>query len=176
MSTGTVEGGGNTIGRRGRPRGTGRGSRATRTGRGAATNRGRASRPGSGEVHPAPAEGRVGDGEREGRVVEGGGPAPGNVLQFRSFIAAGDQSGTTCGGCRATIAGGHRVVGLPCGRQYAMRAQCVVNAVRRRRGAGAASLRSKRMHGPPWKTGSFRIGSSGRPWTTRYGGETRRET
>ena len=126
MSTGAVEGGRSTRGRRGRPRGSGRGTRATRTG--ATTNRGRIPRHGSGEVPSASAEGRVGGGEREGG--EGGGPAPGSVTQLRTFIAD-DHSGTSCGGCRAAIARGHQVVGLPCGRQHAMHARCVVNAVRR---------------------------------------------
>ena len=130
MSPGTVEGRGSTTGRRGRPRGSGRGSRATRTGRGAATNRGRISRPGSGEVPPTPAEGRIGGGEREERGGEGGEPAQGDVAQFLAFIAD-DQSGTSFGDCRATIARGHRVVGLPCGRQHAMHARWVVDVVRR---------------------------------------------
>ena len=64
MSTGAVEGGGSTRGRRGRPRGSERESRAARTGRGAATDRGRISRPRSGEVPSALAEGSVGGGER----------------------------------------------------------------------------------------------------------------
>ena len=54
----------------------------------------------------------------------------GDVVQLRAVIAD-DQSGTTCGGCGATIARGHQVVGLPCGRQHAMHARCVVNALRR---------------------------------------------
>ena len=137
MSPGTVEGRGSTRGRRGRPRGSGRGSRATRTGREATTNRGRIPRHGSGEVSPTPAEERVGGGEREGGDGEGGGSAPGSVTQLRAFIAD-DQSGTTCVGCKATIARGHRVVGLPCGRQHAIHARCVVNAVRR--GGAQASL------------------------------------
>ena len=130
MSTGAVEGGRSTRGGRGRPRGPGRGTRATTTGRGATTNRGRILRHGSGEVPSAPAEGRVGGGEREGGDGERGGSAPGSVMQLRAFIADG-PSGTSCGGCRATIARGHRVVGLPCGRQHAMHARCVVNAIRR---------------------------------------------
>ena len=122
MYTGPAEGGGSTRGRRGRPRGSGRGSQATRNGRGAATKSGRISRPGSGEVPPAPAEARVGGGEREGRSGRGGGAAPGDVVQFRAFIAD-DRNSTTCGSCRATIGRGHRVVGLPCGRQHAMHAR-----------------------------------------------------
>jgi len=132
--TGAVGGGGSARGRRGRPRGSRRGSRAAISGRGAATSRGRVSRPGSGEPPTAPGEEGGGDGgselRREGGDGEGGGPAPGSVSQLRAFIAD-DQSGTTCGGCRATIARRHRVVGLPCGRQHAMHARCVVNAARR---------------------------------------------
>ena len=97
---------------------------------------GRISRPGSGKVPPAPAEGRVGGGEREGRGGEGGGPAPGDIVHFRAFIAD-DQSGTTYGGCGAMTPQGHRVVGLPCGRQHAMHARCVVDAVTR---GGAQAL------------------------------------
>ena len=97
-STGAVEGGKSTRGRRGRPRGSARGTRATRTGRGATTNRGRIPRHGSGKVPSAPAEGRVGGGEREGGDGEGGGSAPGSVTQLRSFVAD-DHSGTSCGSC-----------------------------------------------------------------------------
>ena len=130
ISTGAVEGGRSTRGRRGRPRGSGRGTRATRTEKGTTTNRGRIPRHRNGEVPPAPAEGRVGGGEREGGDGEGGGPAPGGVTQLRAFIAD-EHSGTSCGGCRAANARVHRVVGLPCGRQHAMHARCVVNAVER---------------------------------------------
>ena len=118
--TSAVEGGRNTRGRRGRPRGSGRGTRATRTGRGGTTNVGRIPRHGSGEVPSAPAERRVG--EREGGDGEGGGSAPGSVTQLRAFIAD-DHSGTSCGGCREKIVRGHRVVGLPCGRQHAIHAR-----------------------------------------------------
>ena len=130
MSTGAVERGRSTRGRRGRPRGSGRGTRATKTGGGTTTNWGRIPRHESGEVLPAPAEGRISDGEREGRDGEGGGPAPGDVTQLRAFIAD-NPSVTSRGSCKATIARGHRVVGLPCGRRHAMHAGCVVNAVRR---------------------------------------------
>ena len=75
-------------------------------------------------------KGRIGGGEREDGDGEGAGPAPGDVTQLRAFISD-DHSVTSCGGCRATIARGHRVVELPCGRQHAMHARCVVNAVRR---------------------------------------------
>ena len=51
-------------------------------------------------------------------------------MQIRAFLADG-QSGTTYGDCRATIARGYGVVGLPCGRQHAMYARCEVNAIRR---------------------------------------------
>ena len=130
MPTGAVEGGRITRGRRGRPRGSGRGTRATTTGRGATTNRGRIPRHGSGEVPSAPAEGRVDSGEREGGDGEGGGSAPGSVTQLLAFIAD-DHSNTSCGGCKTTISRGHRVVGLPCGRQHATHARWVVNAVGR---------------------------------------------
>ena len=136
-STGVVEGGRSTRGRRGRPHGSERGTRVTRTGRGATTNRGRTPRHGSGEVPSSPAEGRVDGGEREGGDGEIEGSAPGSVTQLRAFIAD-DHIGTSCGGCRATIARGHRVVGLPSERQHAMHAWCVVNAVRR--GGAQASL------------------------------------
>ena len=85
-STGAVEGGRSTRGRRGRPRGSGRGTRATRTGRGATTNQGRIPRHGSGEIPSAPAEGRVGGGEREGGDGEGGRSAPGSVTQLRASL------------------------------------------------------------------------------------------
>ena len=42
-----------------------------------------------------------------------------------------NQEGATCGGCRATVARGQRVVALPCGNRHVMHARCVVNAVRR---------------------------------------------
>ena len=134
MSTGAIQGRGSTRGRRGRPRGSGRKSRATKTGREAAANRGQLSRPGSGEAPPFPAEERVSGGESALRSGEGGGggggSAPGDVVQLHAFMAD-DQSGTTCGGCRVAIAWGQRVVWLPCGRQNAMHARRVVNAVRR---------------------------------------------
>ena len=130
MSTGAVEGGRSTRGRRGRPRGCGMGTRATKTWRGTTTNRGRIPRHGSGEVPPAPAEGRVGGREREGGDGERVGPAPGDVTQLRAFFAD-DYSGTSCEGCRTEISWRHRVVGLPCGRQHSMHARCVVNAVKR---------------------------------------------
>ena len=51
-------------------------------------------------------------------------------MQLRALIAD-DQSGTRCGGCRATIDRGHRVVGLFYGRLHAMHARCVVNTAGR---------------------------------------------
>ena len=70
-------------------------------------------------------------------------------MQLRAFIAD-DQSGTTWGG-RAPIAWGHRVAGLPCGREYAMRARWVVKFIQARRGAATASLRRKGMNSLPWR-------------------------
>ena len=72
----------------------------------------------------------------------------GGVVQLRAFIAD-DQNGATRGGCRATVARGHRVVGLPCGRQHnnacAVRGECS----QARRGARAAALQRKGMHSLP---------------------------
>ena len=114
-----------TRGRRGRLRGSGRESRATSTGRGAATGRGRTPRPGGSEPPPAPDQ-RGGNGgesdlNREGRGNEGGGAASGSAGQLRASMGD-NQEGATCGGCRATVARGERVVALPCGnRQVCIR-------------------------------------------------------
>ena len=78
---------------------------------------------------PAPAQGGAGR-ERQGKGGHGGGPAPGEIMQFLAAIAD-DQSGATCGGCIATISRAHREVGSPCGRPHEMHAHSVVNAVRR---------------------------------------------
>ena len=50
-----------------------------------------------------------------------------------------NQEGTTCGGCRATVARGQRVVGLPCGHRHVMHARRVINVIRIR-GAQAPLL------------------------------------
>ena len=101
---------------------------------GATTNPGRISRTMGGEPLPVLVERRGSSVENILRT-EGGGDkgeesVPGDVVQLRDFIAD-DQGGTTCGCCRAAIARGHRVLGLPCGCRHAMHAQYVVNAARR---------------------------------------------
>ena len=115
-----------TRGGRGLRRGSGRGSRATGNGRGTATNRGRTPRPSSSEPpsdpgsrggsEPPSAPGpRGGSGEeselrRQEGGSEAGGSASGSVGRPRAFIDA-SQDGVICGGCRAAVARGHRVVG-----------------------------------------------------------------
>ena len=135
-----------TRGGRGLRRGSGRGSRATGNGRGTATNRGRTPRPSSSEPpsdpgsrggsEPPSAPGpRGGSGEeselrRQEGGSEAGGSASGSVGRPRAFIDA-SQDGVICGGCRAAVARGHRVVRLPCGHRHVMHARCVVEAIRR---------------------------------------------
>ena len=126
--------------------GTGRGSRAIGSGRGAATSREIVHRPAGSEPPSAPASRgggeppsapgpRAGGGEEsklrwEEGSSEGGGPALGSVGQPRAFIDV-SQGDVMCGGCRAAVARGYRVVGLPCGHRHAMHAWCVVEAIGR---------------------------------------------
>lgn len=50
--------------------------------------------------------------------------------RLRAFVG-GNEDGTICGGCRATLTRRHRVVELPCGHRNVLRARFGVISARR---------------------------------------------
>ena len=174
-STGAVEGGRSTRGRRGRPRGSGK--RNTSDENWERSHHEPEVNPSTwklrGSLGPCRRKGwrwREGKrGRRERRVST-------RERNSTSIFHCGRPQryelwGLYSNDCSRTPSGGVALWTSTCNA-------CAVHGVcgQTRRGAAVASLRSKGMHSLPWKTGSNRSGSSGRPWTTRDGSGTRGET